>query len=185
MASPQKQPPEPEVELMKMKADFEKIKIATGVVDIQDVENRFLEQTATEEKLLDLKKKLAKTLFDLKTEKKQLDSRMELLRGTNAGCPKRELEEELQIADSRLKEQEKRKESAQLESEKINALLLNLEGQMRKLLHLMGKELPDAKISIPSNPTVAELSLKIEETLKKTRKTAICESPEDTIKKKQ
>ncbi|GIY59970.1 uncharacterized protein CEXT_644431 [Caerostris extrusa] len=113
------------------------------------------------------KKKARENTLDLKTEKKQLDSRMELLRGTNAGCPKRELEEELQIADSRLKEQEKRKESAQLESEKINALLLNLEGQMRKLLQLIRKELPDAKISIPTNPTVAELSLKIEETLKK------------------
>ncbi|GBM33135.1 hypothetical protein AVEN_122674-1, partial [Araneus ventricosus] len=70
-----------------MKADFEKIKETTGVSDIQEAENRFLEQKDLEERLLDLKRTFAKTLHDLKVEKKQLDSKMELLQGSGARCP--------------------------------------------------------------------------------------------------
>ncbi|GBN50625.1 hypothetical protein AVEN_272443-1, partial [Araneus ventricosus] len=54
-----------------------------------EAENRFLEQKDLEERLLDLKRTFAKTLHDLKVEKRQLDSKMELLQGSGARCPGR------------------------------------------------------------------------------------------------
>ncbi|GFW32246.1 uncharacterized protein TNCV_2143261 [Trichonephila clavipes] len=112
---------------------------------IRDIENRFLEQKATEEKLVELKKMFSKTLYDLKTEKKQLDSRMELLRGANAGCPKRELEDELKLAKSRLEEQEKRITNARMELDKIAMLLSNADGLTQKLEQAIRKKLPGLK----------------------------------------
>ncbi|GFY58869.1 uncharacterized protein TNIN_356441 [Trichonephila inaurata madagascariensis] len=146
--------------------------------EFQDIENRFLEQKATEEKLVELKKMFSKTLYDLKTEKKQLDSRMELLRGANAGCPKRELEDELKLAKSRLEEQEKRITNARMELDKIAMLLSNADGLTQKLEQAIRKKLPGLKSDVSHNQAVTGVSASLEEILAKLENFACHEVPE-------
>ncbi|KAF8763219.1 hypothetical protein HNY73_021422 [Argiope bruennichi] len=142
---------EQEAEMLDMKTKFEKIKEVTGVSDIQEAESRFLEQKVLEEKLSDLKKLFAKTLFDLKTEKKQLDSKKE----SSIRYPERD---ELSLAKTRLEEQEQRKERSVLELEKTGTLYTALEARVAKLME-----------SIETNPntTVLEMITKLEEIIRK------------------
>ncbi|GFR07135.1 uncharacterized protein TNCT_99641 [Trichonephila clavata] len=171
-------PSEQETELVKMKEILERIKDTVEVSDIQDIENNFLAQKATEEKLVELKKMFSKTLYDLKTEKKQLDSRMELLRGANAGCPKRELEDELRLAKSRLEEQEKRITNAKMELDKIVKLLSNTDELTQKLGQAIRKKLPDLKGDVSYNQAVMGVSASLEEILAKLENFACHEVPE-------
>ncbi|GFU50067.1 hypothetical protein NPIL_399711 [Nephila pilipes] len=134
-----------------------------------EIEDRFLQLKAGEEKLAELKKSLAKTLFDLKTEKKQLESRMELLRGANAKCPRRELEYELGLAKSRLEEQEMRIKDAKFDLENIDVLLSNVEMVIQKLEEAIRKKMPDLKSDASPNPNLAAtgISSHLEEILSK------------------
>ncbi|GBN78748.1 hypothetical protein AVEN_184878-1, partial [Araneus ventricosus] len=140
-----------------------------------EAENRFLEQKDLEERLLDLKRTFAKTLHDLKVEKKQLDSKMELLQGSGARCPGRELGDELSLAKSRLQEQERRKERTARDLENTGTLLAALEGRAHKLMQTVSKELPHLKMETNPDTTVSELIAKLEGILRKSLSGESCQ----------
>lgn len=159
---------EQQKELHEIQEAFEKIKEVTGVSDIQDAEGRFLVQKSINDDLHDLRKRLVKSLHELKMEKKQLDSKMALICGSGTEGPKRELSEELILAKRRLEEQEKRKKDAKLELDKITSLLTEVDTQQRKILKLLEPSLE--KVSSTQELTASEVSKKLEDTLVNTLK---------------
>ncbi|XP_035233653.1 uncharacterized protein LOC118205476, partial [Stegodyphus dumicola] len=125
--------------LEQFEEQFERIKEVTQVSDIQEADARFIAQKTMHEDLFDLKKKAIKRLHDLREEKRQLDTKMGLLRDANAACPKRELEDELITSKARQNEQEKRRQVAKMELDRINFLIADIRTALQKLWKLLAE----------------------------------------------
>ncbi|XP_042913104.1 uncharacterized protein [Parasteatoda tepidariorum] len=100
------------------------------------------------EDLFDLKQRLVKSLNELKTQKKHLDSRMAIVKGVNTIQPEKDMVDELQIAKSRYEEQEKRRSNAKLELEKLRSLLNEIESQEQVLLQVLEKHFSEVNVPL-------------------------------------